>query len=162
VCVIIQLVGFEIVRRQKFYVPPFVDPEHSQSTNSENTTLFLVSCYQYILSAIVLSVGKPFRKSMADNLPFVITMVVALLLSTYMLFDPADWLFDLMDLTDMPNAFKGFLLALGIGYFACAYTSEQLVFPQRATLVGETRKRMFPKSQKKRKEYKIIMESMRF
>jgi len=67
ICVLIQLIGFEVVRQQKWFVPPFVDPNHSQSTNSENTTLFLVSCYQYILSAIVLSVGKPFRTSMAHN-----------------------------------------------------------------------------------------------
>lgn len=84
------------------------------------------------------------------------------MISTYMLLDPADWLYDLMDLTDMPNGFKGFLLALGVGYFACAYASEQFVFPQLAKGVGEFRKKMFPKSQKKRKEYKLIMESMRF
>jgi len=161
ICVLIQLIGFQVVRQQKWFVPPIVDPEHSQSQNSENTTLFLVSCYQYILSAIVLSVGKPFRKPMAHNLPFVVTMVVALLISTYMLLDPADWLYDLMALTDMPNGFKGFLVALGVGYVACAYTSEQLLFPRLAKWVGEARKKMFPQSQKKRKEYKLIMESMR-
>lgn len=67
ICVLIQAVGFEVVRRQKWYEKPVLDPEKSNITNSENTTLFLVSCYQYILSAIVLSVGKPFRQSMAHN-----------------------------------------------------------------------------------------------
>jgi len=88
-------------------------------------------------------------------------MVVAILISTYMLLDPADWLYDLMDLTDMPNGFKGFLIALGVGYFALAYSAEQLLFPQLARGVGEARKK-FLKHQKERKEYKLIIESMRF
>jgi cation-transporting P-type ATPase 13A2 len=49
------------------YSPPVLDKDHSNSLNSENTSLFLISCYQYILSAVVLSVGPPFRQSMAYN-----------------------------------------------------------------------------------------------
>ena len=44
-----------------------MDKDHSNSENSENTTLFLLSCFQYVLSAIVLSVGPPFRQSMSHN-----------------------------------------------------------------------------------------------
>jgi len=67
ICVLIQAVGFEVVRRQPWFERPVLDPDKSNIVNSENTTLFLVSCYQYILSAIVMSVGKPFRRSMAHN-----------------------------------------------------------------------------------------------
>lgn len=49
------------------YIPPHLDREKSNVTNSENTTLFLVSCYEYILSGIVLSVGPPFRQAMGEN-----------------------------------------------------------------------------------------------
>lgn len=35
--------------------------------NSENTALFLLSCFQYILTSIVLSVGPPFRQAMTSN-----------------------------------------------------------------------------------------------
>ena len=49
------------------FIPPELDKEHSNISNSENTTLFLLSCYQYVLSAIVLSSGPPFRQSMAKN-----------------------------------------------------------------------------------------------
>ena len=44
-----------------------VNTDKPDVKNSENTALFLLSCYQYILSAIVLSVGPPFRQSMARN-----------------------------------------------------------------------------------------------
>jgi magnesium-transporting ATPase (P-type) len=49
------------------YQPPMLDKDHSNTKNSQNTTLFLVSCYQYILAAIVLSVGPPFRQPMTQN-----------------------------------------------------------------------------------------------
>lgn len=51
----------------KRFVPPQLDTEKSNIMNSENTTLFLVSCFQYIFAGIVLSVGPPFRQPMRNN-----------------------------------------------------------------------------------------------
>ena len=67
ICVVVQAIGFELVQRQPWYAPPVLDKDESNSHNSQNTTLFLLSCYQYILSAVVLSVGPPFRQSMTQN-----------------------------------------------------------------------------------------------
>ncbi|KAF2199314.1 hypothetical protein GQ43DRAFT_482568 [Delitschia confertaspora ATCC 74209] len=156
ICVLIQAIGFEYVQKQPWYEPPVLDPDKSNSHNSQNTTLFLLSCYQYILSAIVLSVGRPFRQPMSQNLPFVVTMVVTLLATTYMLFDAAQWLFDLMELTPMSNSFKMFLLALGVGNFVIAYLSERFLFPALARWIGIAKVRVNPKWKKKRKTYKEI------
>jgi magnesium-transporting ATPase (P-type) len=49
------------------YQPPELDRDKSNTDNSQNTALFLVSCYQYILSGVVLSIGPPFRQSMTAN-----------------------------------------------------------------------------------------------
>lgn len=40
---------------------------HLQSTNYENSVLFLISCFQYILVAAVFSIGPPYRKPMWTN-----------------------------------------------------------------------------------------------
>ncbi|KAF2112000.1 ATPase type 13A2 [Lophiotrema nucula] len=160
-CVLIQAVGFEYVQRQPWYQKPVIDKNHSNSLNSQNTTLFLVSCYQYILSAVVLSVGRPFRQPMSRNLPFVVTMLIALVITSYMLFDPAKWLVKLMELTYMDTPFKFFVLALGLGNFALAYTSEKFVFPALAKWIGIMKVKVNPKWSKKRKAYKEILESMR-
>ncbi|KAF2086902.1 hypothetical protein K490DRAFT_57372 [Saccharata proteae CBS 121410] len=163
ICVLVQAIGFKAVQRQPWFVPPVLDKNHSNSQNSENTTLFLLSCYQYILSAIVLSVGPPFRQSMRHNLPFVVTILVALAISTYMLLDPADWLYDLMVLTEMDWGFKSFILALGVGGFLISYLCERQLFPKMARWIGALKYKVLPgQKQKKRKEYKVIFEEMRF
>ena len=51
----------------KRFIPPQLDTQKSNIRNSENTTLFLISCFQYIFSGIVLSIGPPFRQSMRNN-----------------------------------------------------------------------------------------------
>ncbi|KAL9611316.1 MAG: hypothetical protein Q9167_004040 [Letrouitia subvulpina] len=49
------------------YIPPKLNKEKSNIENSQNTTLFLLSCFQYIFSAILLSAGPPFRQPMSSN-----------------------------------------------------------------------------------------------
>jgi len=160
ICIMIQAVAFQAVRRQPWFIPPHLNREKSNVENSENTTLFLVSCYEYILSGIVLSVGPPFRQSMSHNLPFVVTIVVALLFSSYLLFDPSAGVAKFMQLTKMDWDFKSFILILGIGYIAIAWTSENYVFPRLAKLLG-TVKTFVSGKPKKRKAYKVVLEGMR-
>ncbi|CAI6333387.1 unnamed protein product [Periconia digitata] len=160
-CILMQAIAFKTVQRQPWYQPPVVDKNHSNSLNSQNTALFLVSCFQYILSAVVLSVGRPFRQPMARNLPFVITVLITLLIACYMLFDPAQWLSGLMELTYMGVAFKVFLLALGLANFAAAYLGEKVLLPVLARWIGVLKVKINPRFAKKRKEYKIIAENMK-
>ncbi|KAF2764277.1 hypothetical protein EJ03DRAFT_386079 [Teratosphaeria nubilosa] len=161
--ILTQLLAWLLVRRQPWYQPPVLDPSHSNAENSQNTTLFLLSCYQYILSAVVLSVGKPFRQSMAHNLPFVVTLAVSLAVSAYMLFDPAPWLEGLMELTEMSNRFRVYILVIGVVYFVVSWVLERSVFPRLARAIGKLRVRVVGGGGrgKRRKEYKVILEGMR-
>jgi hypothetical protein len=61
------LVSWIVPNTFRRFQPPRVDLEKSSIDNSENTSLFLFSCYQYILASIVLSVGPPFRKPLRLN-----------------------------------------------------------------------------------------------
>ncbi|KAG6813565.1 hypothetical protein H0H92_009957 [Tricholoma furcatifolium] len=59
------------VRQQTWYTPPPTqspgNDDDLEVNNYENTVLFLVSCFQYILVAAVFSIGPPYRKSMWTN-----------------------------------------------------------------------------------------------
>lgn len=158
-CILTQALAFSAVKRQPWYQPPILDPDHSNSLNSQNTALFLVSCFQYILSAVVLSVGRPYREPMARNLPFISTIFLTLALSVYMLFDPADWVMRWMELTPMDVGFKLLLLALGLGNFAVAYAAEHLLLPGLAKWIGVLKVRLGGRRwAKRRKAYKVIRE----
>lgn len=160
-CILVQALAFRTVQQQPWYTPPVLDKNHSNARNSQNTALFLVSCFQYILSAVVLSVGRPFRQPMARNLPFVVTVLVTLLVAAYMLFDPAQWLTELMQLTYLSVGFKVFLLVLGLANFGMAYLGEKVLLPALARWIGVLKDRVLPGWRKERKGYKVIVESMR-
>ena len=66
-CALVQLAAYAAVRRQAWFAPPVVDRHRSSTRNSANTALFLVSSYQYVLAAVVLSGGAPFRQPLARN-----------------------------------------------------------------------------------------------
>ena len=58
---------FTTVRRQEWYKPPVYHRGEKNIECFENTAMFLLSCFQYLLVAVVFSVGPPYRKPMASN-----------------------------------------------------------------------------------------------
>jgi cation-transporting ATPase 13A2 len=160
-CILIQAIAWTYVRKQPWYQPPVLDPEHSNSLNSQNTALFLVSCFQYILSAVVLSVGKPYREPMSHNLPFMISIFVTLAITAYMLFDPSEAVARWMEITFLDTQFKVFVMALGLGNFVTAYVSERYLFPGLSKWIGVLKVKVRPGWRKERKQYKVIAEAMR-
>ena len=160
ICIIIQAVAFQLVRLQPWFIPPILDTNKSNIENSENTTLFLLSCYQYMLSGVVLNVGPPFRQRMANNLPFVATIISLFLFTSYLLLDPAAGLARFMQLTTMSMMFKLSLLALALGGFACAWVAERNLFPWLARFVRTLHSRLWPHSRKRRKQYKLVYDKM--
>ncbi|CCU77440.1 cation-transporting ATPase [Blumeria hordei DH14] len=76
ISILYQSIGFFTVRKQNCltfdthiprFIPPVLDKNKSNITHSENTVLFLLSCFLYIFSSVILSVGPPFRQSVALN-----------------------------------------------------------------------------------------------
>jgi cation-transporting ATPase 13A3/4/5 len=61
----------KVLTLHRYTPPPANDPASNnnrlESTNYENTVLFLISCFQYILVAAVFSIGPPYRKPMWTN-----------------------------------------------------------------------------------------------
>ena len=57
----------------------------------------------------------------------------------------------------MSGGFKVFLLFLGVGGFIVSHIGEKWIFPRLAKAIEQWKKRLL-KRQKKRKEYKVILE----
>ncbi|THH06605.1 hypothetical protein EW145_g3970 [Phellinidium pouzarii] len=114
----IQFWTFFWVRSQSWYTPPGDnnpdrDDDKLQATNYENTALFLISCFQYILVAAVFSIGPPYRKPMWTNGIFMLTITVIGLINMWLIFIPARPLVVLLELMELPLSAR-LALALGV------------------------------------------------
>ncbi|KAH7925940.1 hypothetical protein BV22DRAFT_1112020 [Leucogyrophana mollusca] len=131
----VQFWTFFWVRRQEWYSPPpGADPSrednHLQATNYENTTLFLVSCFQYVLVAAVFSIGPPYRKSMWTNGWLMLAIITLSLFSLLVLLHPPKLLALILELMPIPFSARAWLVV-----FVGANVVLSLAFEQWATQV---------------------------
>ncbi|KAL2809495.1 hypothetical protein BJX63DRAFT_423820 [Aspergillus granulosus] len=161
ICVLIQLVAYKLVQLQPWFRAPDIRlGEDNNIENSENTVLFLISTFQYVLASVVLSVGPPFRNPMRSNTPFLITIVLDLAFSCYMLYRPSEWVKQVMQLTYLSDTFATWLLGLALGSFLLAWLAERKLFPQLARIIGRVKVLLQPGHQKQRRQYKVLLEEM--
>ncbi|KAF5864980.1 hypothetical protein ETB97_005867 [Aspergillus alliaceus] len=160
ICVLVQLVAYKAVQSQPWFKAPEIDLDNSNIENSENTALFLVSCFQYTLASIVLSVGPPFRKPMRSNGVFISVVMVDLIISCYMLFKPPRWVMEVMQLTFISGDFASSLFALAMGSFAFSWLAERALFPRLARALGRAYILFWPGHGKKRRQHKVLLKEM--
>ncbi|XWW96637.1 hypothetical protein V2A60_004614 [Cordyceps javanica] len=108
ICIGVQAMAYIAVREQPWYIPPEVGHDESDIKNSENTALFLTSCFEYIFSGVILNAGPPFRESTTRNWPFIATILLSLAMTLLMIAGPFKWLQKLMELTRMSWDYKLF------------------------------------------------------
>ena len=76
--------------------PPPIDPE-SEDANTEgyeNSALFMVSLYQYVVVCVAFSISKPFRQPLYTNLWFTISLVVLSVFNIYVTISNENWIYD--------------------------------------------------------------------
>ncbi|XP_055595755.1 polyamine-transporting ATPase 13A3 [Uranotaenia lowii] len=100
----------------------------------ENYAVFSVSCYQYIILAIVFSKGAPYRKSIISNYGFLISIIFNTLLSVLLTLYPPVWLQSLFQLVipqeDM--VFRAYLVGYGLANFVIALFIEKYIIDEIA------------------------------
>lgn len=77
-----------------------------------------------------------------------------------MVLGPAHWLKKLMQLSKMSFGFEVFLIGLGILFLAVGWVYEKHMSQALAKVLGQIKQRITG-TVKRRKEYKVIEESMR-
>ncbi len=89
----ILLFSYLFVKQQSFFQPKIVSFEESHDFHSyENSVLFIVSCFQYLITCLSFSISKPFRKPLYTNYPFTISLGVLFLTNFYFLLPDDNWL----------------------------------------------------------------------
>ncbi|KAF8530457.1 hypothetical protein BU17DRAFT_36097 [Hysterangium stoloniferum] len=110
----VQFWGFFWVRSRSWYMPPEpqVGSDKLQTSNYENTTLFLLSTFQYILVAAVFSIGPPYRQPMWSNRVLILCIGSLSAFSTFMLLSPPSALAVLLELMTIPLQARVELMAV--------------------------------------------------
>jgi cation-transporting ATPase 13A2 len=158
ICIAVQMAVFIAVRRQTWFIAPNPESDSPNIRNSENTTLFFVSCFEYVLAGMILNQGPPFRERWTKNVPFIATISIALIVNTYMVLGPAHWLLELMEITPISRGFSLFILGLGFVYVSISLFCEAKLFKEIVRYLGHIHRHIF--GEKERKAYKLISEQM--
>ena len=83
-----QIYFFKSVKRQEFYEP--ADPLNlhfiGANPSYEDTVIFMVSIFQYVVTCLAFSVSRPFRQPFWTNIPFLICVVLLLVFNTILVF----------------------------------------------------------------------------
>ncbi|KIM40199.1 hypothetical protein M413DRAFT_19398 [Hebeloma cylindrosporum] len=126
----IQFWAYFWVRRQEWYTPPpkalpSGGGNKLESRNDENSVLFLISCFQYILVAAVFSIGPPYRMSMWTNGWLMFSMGLLSAFNVLVLLAPPKALAELLTLMPLPVAGRQTLLiaaVVNVGISMCFET----------------------------------------
>lgn len=156
-----QLLVFFYVRSREWYSPPIINPDKLKIKNFENTALFLISSFQYILVAAVFCVGPPYRKSITSNGWLMGTLVALSLFSLYTLFATSGPVYKLLQLVELPREFHLELALLVVVNCAASYVWEKHWTVPLAKSIGKTLKKWRKRTSKDGKVYKSIAREVR-
>ncbi|KAJ3186722.1 hypothetical protein HDU85_007542 [Gaertneriomyces sp. JEL0708] len=120
---------FTWVRRQPWYEPSQGTVDERIYKGYENTVVFLLSCFQYIAVAVALCTGKPYRQPMWKNGFFVTTIAVLTAISLYLTYSPTPAIRDILDLVDLPDQGKDYILVLALIDWFLTWTGEHWFVP---------------------------------
>lgn len=92
--------------------------------------------------------------------PLIVTIVVDSIVSSYMLFDPPEWIIETMQLTFVSRGFAFWLFALAISTFLLSLVAERKFFPILSRTIGHLKTQLRPGTQKQRRQYKVLLDEM--
>ena len=124
--VTMQLVAFYVVKLFPWY-PDFKKQDDSY-TCYENYAIYTLSLFQYIAAVVAFSQGKPYRKPIYTNIPFMISLIVMSLVCAYQTLYPATWLLDGFSYILPPSFdFPVIIVCMGVISLVMALVIENLV-----------------------------------
>lgn len=96
-CASVQLAAFYYLSIQQWFKPLPAGMEEVVIC-WENTVLFTVSCFQYLILAVVYSKGPPYREPLTSNIWLLLTSLVLTCFVTYLVVIPAKEVADFFEI----------------------------------------------------------------
>ncbi|XP_069598015.1 polyamine-transporting ATPase 13A2 isoform X3 [Ranitomeya imitator] len=153
-----QLLAFFLIQSQTWFVPVNITstvPQHLP--NDENTAVFCVSGFQYLILAVVLSKGYPFRKPLYTNVLFLAALLVLLAMMLWITLFPLKFMVSLLDLQVISDfSFKFVLIGIAAVNFIAAFIVEMALDHGYLSCLRKVRKKKEPK-----KVYKKLEQQLR-
>uniref|UniRef100_A0A4W6DTC2 Polyamine-transporting ATPase 13A3 n=1 Tax=Lates calcarifer TaxID=8187 RepID=A0A4W6DTC2_LATCA len=95
--------------------------------NFENTSLFYVSSFQYLIVAIVFSKGKPFRQPSYKNWPFVLSALSLYFFLLFIMFHPVETIDEFLEIVCVPFEWRLKLLLIIVVNAAVSVVVEGVI-----------------------------------
>ncbi|KNE58820.1 HAD ATPase, P-type, family IC [Allomyces macrogynus ATCC 38327] len=123
-----QLFMFQHVTQQPWYTKPIVNPDEKELICFENSALFFLSSFQYIVVAVCFTVGPPYRSSMLKNYAFIASVLVLMFVNIGLLATRDPGTMDLFELLPLPFDFQLRILLIASLHFAVAWVAEKYLY----------------------------------
>ncbi|NXX34316.1 AT132 ATPase, partial [Nicator chloris] len=122
----VQVLSYFITISQSWYIPLNSTVTAPQNLpNYENTVLFCISGFQYLILAVAMSKGYPFREPLYTNVLFLLVLILLFGLMTWLTLYPLGFLKSLLKLQPIEDFhFKLLLLGIAALNFFAAFVLE--------------------------------------
>ncbi|XP_067950022.1 polyamine-transporting ATPase 13A3-like [Watersipora subatra] len=123
----VQLGAMLLIMAQQWFEPYEENPDEEYICY-ENTAVFDVSSFQYIILALMFAQGAPYRKHMFSNIPFLVNVIVVILINVWLTLYPTAPVAAFMELRLPPTiGFRALFLAFAAGNFLICMVVERLI-----------------------------------
>ncbi|KAI1892648.1 hypothetical protein AGOR_G00135730 [Albula goreensis] len=120
--ILAQVAALLITKSQDWFVPLNATMTGAANLpNMEDTGVFAISGFQYIIMAVVMTKGYPYKKPLYTNVLFVCVLLVHFGIMSWLVLYPVPFLRELFQLYNIPDMnYKLLLLALAaLNFFTC-------------------------------------------
>ncbi|KJE95551.1 ATPase type 13A2 isoform 3, variant [Capsaspora owczarzaki ATCC 30864] len=157
--VVVQASAYIWLQHQSWFVPVVVPNNVANEVDcTENTLLFYISAFQYLITAVVFSIGAPFRKSMFTNYWFMAALSMILFVTLYLTINPPSWAASdsFLQLLPLPTSARVAVAVFDSAHLVIAYALELFL----ATVAAKRVFRVILRKKRHRNRYKHIAKHM--
>ncbi|KAM7139017.1 polyamine-transporting ATPase 13A2 isoform 3-T3 [Macrochelys suwanniensis] len=158
----VQVMSYFITVSQSWYVPLNSTVSAPQNLpNYENTVVFCISGFQYLILAVAMSKGYPFREPLYTNVPFLLVLVALFGLTIGITLYPLGFVKAVLKLKDVGDmSFKMLLLGMATLNFFTAFMLETALDHGMLDCLRRLRRKRASKKRFKRLEQELSQQPL--